>query len=581
MAQVTSDAPLFVIAIGGTGMRCLESFVHLCAIGMFDNKKINILTLDTDANNGNKERVEQLVENYIRIKKGNGKDYGTPNVNTFFSAAIRLYKYATNYDEDSRNSYKNLAYSSATAVDDSTKQQNQDLADLFLDHDSVQEFNLSHGYRAQTHLGSLLMYHSIVESAKNRALGIEGRNKELDENLCQYLDELSVAKNPRVFVFGSVFGGTGASSIPVIPVAFRDAVQVMATIKGGSASLDLNETKFGASLLTDYFSFRAPTAEQKKEKGNQVIADSNNFALNSQAALQFYQDDPTVKLVYKHLYTIGWPQSAAKVGNEQGKTQTGGNNQKNNCHVVELMCACAAYDFFTANEEELGGEVKFLYRSPAFEEVYKFTGKDFVGEQRGDMFTNKLGAFLSFSHVVLNYFNGGFTGTSSGEGSENGVKRFIEFLQTQQDVHDYDLNDNWTDSDTEQINKYLRFFAYQYSASGTEKSLIPGWLFQIYNSVGSGQFLFKSTAFQHDKILKNQAVDAGDIFLDDLHNWNPKGGGILSFNNSSTPKKSFDKLGECLKDPKAKDFSRQNVTTTEEKFLAHIYNAITIAQHFN
>ena len=28
---------LFVIAIGGTGMRCLESFVHLCAMGMFDN----------------------------------------------------------------------------------------------------------------------------------------------------------------------------------------------------------------------------------------------------------------------------------------------------------------------------------------------------------------------------------------------------------------------------------------------------------------------------------------------------------------------------------------------------------------
>ena len=32
---------LFVIAIGGTGMRCLEAFVHLCAIGMFDNEEIN------------------------------------------------------------------------------------------------------------------------------------------------------------------------------------------------------------------------------------------------------------------------------------------------------------------------------------------------------------------------------------------------------------------------------------------------------------------------------------------------------------------------------------------------------------
>jgi hypothetical protein len=27
----------------------------------------------------------------------------------------------------------------------------------------VQEFDLSHGYRAQTHLGSYLMYHAILE----------------------------------------------------------------------------------------------------------------------------------------------------------------------------------------------------------------------------------------------------------------------------------------------------------------------------------------------------------------------------------------------------------------------------------
>ena len=39
---------LFLIAIGGTGMRCLEAFVHLCAAGMFDDQEIEILTLDTD-----------------------------------------------------------------------------------------------------------------------------------------------------------------------------------------------------------------------------------------------------------------------------------------------------------------------------------------------------------------------------------------------------------------------------------------------------------------------------------------------------------------------------------------------------
>lgn len=75
---------LFVIAIGGTGMRCLESFVHLCAIGMFDNEEIEILTLDTDQKNGNKGRVERLIEQYIKVKTDNPESPGgSPNSNTF------------------------------------------------------------------------------------------------------------------------------------------------------------------------------------------------------------------------------------------------------------------------------------------------------------------------------------------------------------------------------------------------------------------------------------------------------------------------------------------------------------------
>ena len=62
-----NDSKYFVIAIGGTGMRCLESFVHLCAVGLFDDKEINVLTLDTDAQNGNKERTESLIHLYSSI----------------------------------------------------------------------------------------------------------------------------------------------------------------------------------------------------------------------------------------------------------------------------------------------------------------------------------------------------------------------------------------------------------------------------------------------------------------------------------------------------------------------------------
>ena len=102
---------LFVIAIGGTGMRCLESFVHLCAIGMFDNEEIEVLTLDTDQANGNKGRVEQLIELYNRIKSNetNNINGGEPNVDTFFSAKINLHRFFTNYTDQSRKTYRLLS----------------------------------------------------------------------------------------------------------------------------------------------------------------------------------------------------------------------------------------------------------------------------------------------------------------------------------------------------------------------------------------------------------------------------------------------------------------------------------------
>ncbi|MFY8012506.1 MAG: hypothetical protein ACOVRG_11030, partial [Saprospiraceae bacterium] len=147
------EEKLFVIAIGGTGMRCLESFVHLCAIGMFDNKEIEILTLDTDQANGNMGRTWNLINTYNQVKSENGRQNGgTPNTNTFFSSKLNIFKFYINYSSAQRNTYKNI--SKLGEGDERTNRHNQMISDLFLDKETVQEFNLDHGYRAQTHLGS-------------------------------------------------------------------------------------------------------------------------------------------------------------------------------------------------------------------------------------------------------------------------------------------------------------------------------------------------------------------------------------------------------------------------------------------
>ncbi|WGQ11299.1 hypothetical protein QG516_06475 [Pedobacter gandavensis] len=542
---------LFVIAIGGTGMRCLESFTHLCGIGLFDNQEIEILTLDTDQNNGNKGRVEELINLYNRVKTSGSIEGGTPNANTFFSAKLNLHRFWTNYSSPGRENYKNL-----TKISTGTAEQqkaNRLISDLFLDKSSVQEFALEHGYRAQTHLGSMLIYHGIVEAARNIIKGssVESQERELDT----FIGKLEQAgASARVFIFGSVFGGTGASSIPVIPKALQDFVKIRS---GGNASIDFSKAKFGSTLLTGYFTFNKPDDKQKSSKANSVIADSSFFPLNSQAALQFYQSDPTVQKCYKLLYHIGWPIESKKIDgkNETNQTITGGTDQKNPCHVTELLCACAAYDFFSRTDGFDSVKAEYLYKAVEFKDnSFNFSFDDFVGNanKAGELFVNRLGAFFSLAHISLTKNGAAFDDT--------GIKGFITQCENQKLLQYSTI----TDAECKDINEYFKLFAYTFK--GTQ--LIPGWLYQVRNSVAPGKFLFDSKAFQ-DSQAELKKLDVGTIFMDEKHHWSK--GGFFGDRYST--------FVEKLINTNPKD--EQKVNTTKEKFLAHIFNALTISQNFD
>lgn len=545
---------LFIIAIGGTGMRCLESFVHLCAMGMFDNQTIDILTLDTDQSNGNKGRVENLIELYNKIKSddANNINGGQPNANTFFSAKLNLHKFYTAYGDTNRKTYKILSGVNSGLH----KQENTDLADLFFDEESVQSFELDHGYRAQTHLGSLLMYHGIVEAARNVSRNIDGASTA-EKDLCDFLDILQNNQNAaRVFVFGSIFGGTGASSIPVIPVALRDAINILSD---GTKTLNTSAVKFGSTLLTDYFTFKAPDSIQKKD--DKVIAEANNFALNCQAALQFYQADPTVRSTYKRFYHIGWPFALLNVSTTE-KTITGGQEQKNVCHVVELMCACAAYDFFTLEDEQLSNETaKYLFRTFVENDgQVNLHGTDFVAN--GNLFESKLGSLFSLAHIVLSKFEAAWK-----EDKNSGTKGLLNYFE-RLNIHDYQ---GITDEQAKDLDKYFSdYFGYSF---GNDGLIRKEWIYQIKASI-PGRFIFADEAFKEQrKDVEN--ISCGHLFEDNRHNWSKMAG---IFNKTDN---SVDVLIKKLGDADTRPSGNQNVHTTKEKFLAHIHNAITKNQNIN
>jgi len=550
-----SQDKLFVIGIGGTGMRCLEAFTHFCAIGMFDNHEIEVLTLDTDQLNGNKTKTENLIELYRRIKTSNsGPKGGTPNANTFFSAKLNLHRFWTDYSGSARANYRSI--SKLAEGDPDRQKANRLISDLFLDGNSVQEFNLSHGYRAQTHLGSHLMYHAIVESARNLASGVNvaAQDKELEVFMNKLNDAGKIGA--RVFVFGSIFGGTGASSIPVIPKAFQDFIQIRS---GGKSTLDLSKTKFGSTLLTEYFTFKKPDAKQMSTKDDSVIADSSFFPLNSQAALQFYQNDPTVQRTYKMMYHIGWPVESKRMGDEkESNTITGGEKQRNPSHVTEMFCACAAFDFLTKTSGLDVERAEYVYKAVEFKEnSFNLSFNDFVGNENkaGEVFANRLGAFFSLAHIVLSINGAGFNSDA-----KSGMRAFITRLEKQK-LPQYSVI---TDAECEDINEYFRQFAYTTDGS---QQFSAGWLYQVRSTVAPGSFMFDSKAFTTN-LRELQKIDVGELFLEKKNHW--PSGGLMS--------NRFDKFVDTLIDVGPEE--AQKVNETKEKFMAHIYNAITKSQNF-
>ena len=326
----------FVMGIGGTGMRCIESVIHLCAMGMFDDTEIHLLALDTDVNNGNFGRLKAVKDAYNKAKDGNVNTQSALS-NTFFSAKINYYQFSPDYQQNRTFNavfdYNNTKYNNRKAAD---------LADLVFTKD-VENFDLLHGYRAQTHLGSMMMYHSIIAAME------DPRPNDMKTFIAQLISATQSGTTPRVFILGSVFGGTGASSIPIIPKALSDAASIMGN---GGANI-LANCYFGSTLLTAYFSFPTPTANQILQE--KVIASSDKFALNSQAAMMFYDDDTTVESTYQKFYMLGtdnlnWNPMA---NNPSTSTITGGQAQKNDSHFIELLAACAALDFLNEDETTL------------------------------------------------------------------------------------------------------------------------------------------------------------------------------------------------------------------------------------
>lgn len=474
---------IFVIGIGGTGMKCLESFVHLCAMGMFDNHDIHVLALDTDRQNGNYAQLQRVITEYKTIKGTNQ----TVTKDSFFTAKINSYFFSPDYSTQVTDTFKNIT-GLTTTLDQTTK----DLANAFFTKE-VQEFNLLHGYRAQTHIGSMLMYHALIDAANDPQSDIRNFVTNLHSN---------IANNPRVFVFGSVFGGTGASSIPIIPLALN---QICST----HYQVTLEQARFGATLLTSYFTFTGASDDAKKQE--KVIADAANFAINSQAALMFYEKDETVKRTYNRFYMLGIESNQNRVSVSKSETApiTGGANQRNDAHYMELIAAGAAYDFFTSDNDNAynvaNNDPIYLYREIGNNSKLEF--KDVIDNE---LFIKKCTLFSVLSFLT-NLDNTDF------------------FRAMQMGTYK-----NVTAEQVRAFKSYLDYFHFK----SMNDQVVNGWLRNIHNSVGGNDNLFFTPKMYVNTVSELKKFEFQEIFTDNAYKKHNFSAGII-FNGAKEAYSKF------------------------------------------
>lgn len=323
----------YIMAVGGTGARCLESVIFLSAAGLF-SKPLQVLIVDPDQNNGNSIRAGNLVPLYHKLngftQPSNPSQRGLLPFNrkplqrpVLFQAQINVDGAALDIpvnafwqdpNNPDRTFGKSIDYGKLSS-------QFKEFLQLFYEQDDL-NMELGKGYRGRPNVGVVTLISDLRRTVNSGGNGLQ----KLTESLRAELKGDPV----RVFMFGSVFGGTGAAGLPTLPELLREIYQQEDLYK---------KLRFGCAMLTPYFTFPPPTAQSYGGPS----PDSAIHQVATQAALLHYSYAPPN---YQHVYVVGAPELInSKVGHKLG-----GEEQRNDAHYAELVAALGARDFFSLSD---------------------------------------------------------------------------------------------------------------------------------------------------------------------------------------------------------------------------------------
>src|SRR5215213_2244633 len=238
----------YLIAIGGTGARCLEAFTYLTAGGLMQSP-VHMLIIDSENTNGNTRRAEELIQNYDRLyltkqppSPSGGFLTGKLSPPVIFQAPFNRSHIIGQEPDPVRWTNQNDVNLKFSQTIEYTKQSSElrQFIDLFYSHADL-DMSLRDGYQAKPNIGAVALKQALEKSI------IAGNSLH---TFLQRLNTDLQTGEARLFVFGSVFGGTGAAGLPIIPALIKELPDDSVISKDNRSRI-----RYGCTMLKPYFSF--------------------------------------------------------------------------------------------------------------------------------------------------------------------------------------------------------------------------------------------------------------------------------------------------------------------------------------
>ena len=344
----------YFISIGGSGAKVMESITHLCVAGILPDKdKLKIFAIDPDMGNGNLERTSAALNNFNVFQQ---LEVGIDSI-LFKNKMSIIEPFPWNPAEHSKTLDELIAYPTYSG---------KPIGDLFemLYTRKERGLKLNEGFRGHPSIGAAVLAQKYTQLNNN--------DKNWNNLTKQIMQDIGSGEKVKIFIAGSVFGGTGAAGLPTVARLLRDEFE----------DYD-NVVAIGGVLILPYFKFTPVNT------GNQLFAHSENFLTNTKAALKYYAQKDNI---FNVMYFVG-DSVMTKVDN----FSVGASNQRNDAHIVDFYAALAAVDFY---QQDINNNHYFKYI--CHNENDKFDWNDFPQiYESGANFRNLFVKFVRFIFAYI------------------------------------------------------------------------------------------------------------------------------------------------------------------------------------